>query len=561
MTQRLSIVALLILFLGVTMGLLLAGCDEDEAVCRPEVPAGRIEGYVRSGGLSTSGEIRATRIPEGAQLGSVFQTEPDAAGFYSLDLPAGRYTLTLIVQGWQRTRYDYAAAGLNYGQATPDTLVIAPESSPLNIDFTLGGLVVEVGLSSSLDGETGEVHLHARTLEPSGEWRTYVDQGTGEIEGGHLSVEVPGILPDQYRVEVVLGRRHYLCYCPYDGEHVWYPGARDSTEASWIPVVADSVVALSIDLPTEPARIEGEITGAWLDLGLSGEPELALISPDSMTIMGPRIVNGDGSFGVDVHLSGPVKLRVTQAGVEQWIGGPTFEEATTFQLEAGETISGVELVQCGMRLLVDAPVPDLTSIVIRFYDPVDLTLLTTLSSSQSNMVLGVPNLWPGDYLMYVSAMRPGGVVWRPQWYDRATSSGEAQSIKLTAVGEVASLPLVLERGGVVRGRVLMDPDAPEDYYIIVTPEGDRTPCGYEYAWDWHPEFEVCGLPDGDFKIGACPIDLSSSWELPDPPPAETRWFPGAVEWDDAGVITIVDGCEVEGLELAVQPSVGFAARR
>ena len=71
--------------------------------------------------------------------------------------------------------------------------------------------------------------------------------------------------------------------------------------------------------------------------------------------MGARIVNDDGSFGVDIHLPGPVKLLVTQAGVEQWIGGPTFEEATTFELEAGETISGVELVQCGLRLSVDTP--------------------------------------------------------------------------------------------------------------------------------------------------------------------------------------------------------------
>jgi hypothetical protein len=177
-----------------------------------------------------------------------------------------------------------------------------------------------------------------------------------------------------------LPRCEGLCYCPYDGEHVWYPGVRDSSEASWISVGTDSAVALSIDLPTEPARIEGEITGAWLDLGRTLPPELALISPDSMTIMGPRVVGDDGSFGVNIHLPGPVRLRVTQDGVEQWIGGPTFEEATTFDLEMGETISGVELVQCGMRLSVDAPVRNLGGVAIRFYDPVSLTLVTTYSS-------------------------------------------------------------------------------------------------------------------------------------------------------------------------------------
>ena len=66
MTRRLSIAALLALILGVTTGLLLAGCDKDEATCRPEVPAGRIEGRVRFGGLPVSAEIVATRIPEGS---------------------------------------------------------------------------------------------------------------------------------------------------------------------------------------------------------------------------------------------------------------------------------------------------------------------------------------------------------------------------------------------------------------------------------------------------------------------------------------------------------------
>jgi hypothetical protein len=551
MIRRHSIAALLALILGVTTGLLLAGCDKDEATCRPEVPAGRIEGHVRCGGLPTSAQIVATRIPEGPQLKSVFQTKPDAEGFYALDLPEGRYTLVISVQGWQQTEYDYAAAGLNYGQSSPDTLVISPESSPLVLDFTLGRLVVDVGLSSNLDGESGEVRLHARTLEPSGEWRTYVDRGSAEIKDGHVSMEIPGIIPDQYRVELVLGYRQYDCSCPYDGEHVWYPGVRDSTEASWISVGTDSTVALSVDLPTEPARIEGEITGAWQDLGLLEPPALALFSPDSLTIMGSRGVGYGGSFGVDIYLPGPVKLCVTQAGVEQWIGGPTFEEATTFQLEAGETISGVELVQCGLRLSIDAPVRDLESVDVRFYDPVGLTLLATFSSDyESDMVLGVPNLRPGDYLMHVSPRRPGTVAWRPQWYDRATSPEGAQPITLTAAREVLALPLLLEPGGVVRGTVLMDPDARRDYYIIVTPAGDRTPWGYSYAWDSGPAFAVLGLPDGDFKIGAYPIGANPSWEWPGPAPAATRWYPGGVAWDDAGVITIVDGGDIEGVELA-----------
>ncbi len=543
----------LVLITSAIPALLLSGCNRDDGVCRPEVPAGRIEGRVQCGGLPVSAEIVATRVPDATRLQAVFNTYADDTGQYSLDLPEGPYTLSLIIRGPRYTRYHYKASGLTfYGGAPPDTLVIRPGTSPLLIDFALGGLSVNVDLSRALDGEPGEVRLHARTLDPAGSWLPYIDRGSAEIEGGRLSVRIPGILPDQYRVEVILGYYRYTCSGRQEGEHVWYPGLRASNESPWITISADSLSHLSMSLPVETARIEGRIIGAWLEMGHRERPELALIDADRQTVIRRRLVDADGSFAADLHLSGPVKLRVKQSGIEQWIGGETFEEATVFQLEAGRTVSGVEMVQCGLRCRLVVPGLSPRGITIQFHDPGDLRLLATLSSQHvSGSVVSVPNLWPRDYLIMLSPWRRGEEAWRPQWYDRAAMPQDAQIITLDSPGEVKNLHVTLERGGVLRGTVLMNPDGPA-CYVIVTPADRMEIWGYVYTSHLSPSFEIQGFPDGDFKIGVCPVPAGVSRGSP-APPAETRWHPGAVEWGAADIVTVANGGDVEGLVLVASP--------
>ncbi len=453
MIRRLPM-AWFILSLGAMPAVLLQGCNSDESVCRPEVPAGRIEGVVQCGGLAFAAEVRAARIRDATYLEAVFSADADDTGRYSLDLPEGSYTLRLVMGGSEQIRYSYATSGLIVGQGAPDTLAIEPGGSPLIIDFALGGLSVDVGLSPALNGEIGEVRLHPRTIGSLAHWRTYVDRAGARIDDGRLSVNIPGIFPDEYRVEIILGYRGYAClgWQYHEGEHVWYPGVLSPDDSPWIPIAADSLVSLSMDLPVETARIEGWITGAWLELGYPPSPELALIGPDGETLVGSRLVNRDGSFGVDVHLPGPVRLRVTQGGVEQWIGGGRFEDATAFQLESGRTVSGVELVQCG--LLCRFEVPDLPPerVVVRLFDPVDLSLVATFAQDSGHgHVVGIPNLRPGDYLIEFSPREPGEAAWLPQWYDRAAGPEGARTITLAAPGEVGLLRVILEREGALPG--------------------------------------------------------------------------------------------------------------
>ncbi len=535
-------------------GLFLLSCSSDDQPCGLEVSAGTIEGKVSCGGLDLNGVITAVPIVDGQAVEAILETQPDANGLYSLDLPAGRYVVKLQA-GYSRYVYDYTGSLPGYGQIPADTLLVDETHSHQGVDFELGGLTLQLELSGNLDGEIGEVVLHRYEAQSSGGWTTFVSQGSAVITDGRLNVEIAGILPGDYQVEIVLGRRHYACYCPYDGEHFWMPGTREQSASPWYSVEPDSVVALETSIALEPARLEGRIIGAWLELGLSTEPELSIVSPDSVPIMGRRRVESDGSFGLDIHLPGPVKLLVTQStlnygfgsngSISQWIGGPGFEEATVFDLQLGETISGIELVQSGVRVAVNAPDHRFGESTFEFYDPATLALVASVPiTSTFDGPFGIANLWPGDFYLRVDH-NPSlfdTAAWRPQWFDRTTSIEEAQLVTIINEDDILTLDLTLELGGMIDGTLNLGPDVEDFYYIVITPADEFSSLYFTYVFDGHSGYELRGLADGGYRVGLFPA--GQGWQWPSPPPEGTAWYPGTEDWNSAEVLQILDAGSV-----------------
>jgi len=528
----------------------LTGCDDptDPLSC---VAAGRIQGRVTVGGDPTYAQVRASRVVDGVETENVYVAAPDELGHYVLDLPAGDFIVRLLTRQGYRFLYDHTGSGLGYGQVPPDTVAVDAAVSPIGIDFLLGGLTVDLDVSSALEGEQGEVVLHLKDAVATGVWRTYLNTGSARIVDGRATVELAGVLPGEYKVEIVLGRRQYLCYCPYDGEHIWMPGTRDESASPWYRVAADSVVSLAWGTAEAPARITGRISGAWLDMGLSASPEVALVSPDSTVVMGRRSVSVDGVFAVDVQLPGPVKILVSHMGVQQWIGGPDFASATVFDLQPGQTIAGIELVESA--LLVDARSDKLSAVgpEIHLYDPADGRLLSVAdwAAGPDNLV-GVPNLWPGDFALYItpSPHDLGTTAWRPQWFDRAALMANAVTVTVGSPGEIVRLDVALERGGTISGAFAAPLPDDGSVYVVVTPQNERRTWGTSYAAAGHAAYSVVGLPDGGYKIGV--FHPYAGWDRGDPPPEGTLWYPGTPDWSAAGVIGIQDAGDVTGVALS-----------
>ena len=531
----------LILLCAAAVLLVGPGCDDPVDLCDPLFPAGGVQGRVRSAGLSLEGYVTARNIELDYPNSSEFRVEPDETGFYSLDLPSGRYVFQLIVSGG---RYDYAASGPGFGQVPPDTILVGAGISTPEINFDLGGVTLGFDLPAYLHGQYGQVILHPRDFGELDIWRL-VTEGSAEIVAGRIDVEVAGVLPGEYQIEVVLGCPSSNCYSSGGGERFWMPGTRNPAESPWYTVGPDSVLSLSGAMLGEPARLEGRISGAWLDMGIQQEPVLSIVTEDSLMTLNRIRVDRDGGFAIDIHMPEPVKLLVFQSGVDYWIGGPRFEDATVFNLEPGITITGIEHDQCGVHLVVDETGLPLNGGNVLIYDRTDLSLVADLyRGGNSERHVPIPNLWPGEFLIQISQepWERGASDWKPQWFDRAATIDLAQPVLLVAAGQVARLNLVMELGGRISGRV-MDEDGPIFFYEIgVYPVGEDAPWADKMVW--MDSFNLTGLPDGDYNVGA-------RFGFIDPPTEETLWYPGTVDRQAAQIIEIRDGTVVENLDIII----------
>jgi|GEM_PF-3165348 len=531
-------------------GVHLLGCEDDPALCRPEVPAGRFEGHVNAGRLGLEMSVVATRVESDGAKMAVFRTPTDYFGHYTLDVPAGRYTLEL--QHESTFRYDYSAAGLGYGRTPPDTLDIGPAHPFHEINFALGCLDLAIDGLNALDGEVVEVTLHRRNLAPDQGPSSLSDSGREFLQDGRALIRIPGVLPGDYQVEVTLHPPNPRFDYVWDGESFWLPDTHVQAEAQWVTVGPNELVELPSPLFGEPARLAGRVHGAWLDLNFSTPPILSLISPDSSVIIRRRGLDDAGRFEMDLFMPGPMKLMFRQQGLDQWYGGTDFDSATLLTPVAGQALTDLDLVQCGLSLEFDPSGPNFGEGSLSFYDPVDLRLLgTARAGGWEHPAPVVTNLWPGEFLVYFH--EPYGFYgdpnWIPQWYDGADTPGEAQVITLESPGQILDLTVTLGRGGTLSGSVDWGTVVSDALVVTLTTAGDSTSSRTDFLFDFDTEFTVGGLLDGDYKLGAHPLYIRA---IGGPLyPQSTVWYPGTSDWSEAAVIEIRDGGTVSGLDFGM----------
>ncbi len=524
---------------------LVTGCDDDN-ICNPIVPAGRIEGQVSTGGLPVAGTIaaQAVDLPPGRE--ATFRADLRADGSYGIDVPAGRYIVKAELSS-PNANYDYTAAGPGYGRIPPDTLVVNGQRSWTHIDFPLASLTVRVTLpDAGLDGRTCSVFLHRDGDEDTDTNTRYLWLGRAQFDSTSSTVEMPGVLPGRYRIELDLGSRMCDCIRYCDGEHIWLPGVPGPDQADWYDVPTGETMSLEYGNTTVPGRLTGRIGGAWMELGLSRPPELSLISTDSATVRGRQAVGDDGTFTADLYQPVPVKLLITQQGLARYAGGPDFASATVYDLAPGRTISDIEITTCAITMETSISLTGCCgSPIFEIYDPDDLTLLGSIEDHfffKSSYTL--PNLWPGNFLLKIvpESFDIGSLPWIPQWYEEATEPSGAQLITIAAEGDILSLSMNVLTGGTISGRILDVPDPAAFRKIIATPADSLMIWGSNYTSRPEQDYELLGLPDGDYKIGTLLVFTES----------DPIWYPGTTDWDSATVITLENGGSVEGIDIPLE---------
>ena len=534
---------------GAALLLVVIGCGDD--IVEPGrvlVPGGRIAGLVRTGGIPVEAVAQATRVTVDPDDHAVFLANLATDATFQMDVPAGRYIVGLSLRDVSVT-YEYRAAGL--GAGAPDTLVVDEVRSPVFVSFDLAGLRVHLDVSSELDGADGTVRLHRRGAAPTVYPSVYILCGRAPIANGALDVVIPGVLPGAYKVQVVLTPR--AGRFPTGGEFLWMPGVRDSAHAPWFDVATDETIDVTGRADQQPARIRGQITGAWMELGVFTPPATALFSLDSTVVHSLQGVDPDGKFEMRLAIPGAVRVLVDHMGIQQWIGGRDFADAEVFQLDPGRVVTGVDLVQSALVLDVETSASAVGSLWVRLYDPETRSLVAAWSEQNvTNFRLAMPNLVPGMYLMHMESWSPGRVAWAPQWFDRTNTVAQAAPITIDHAGEVVHVAVVLEIGGTIAGMVRDVEGGMGDYFVYITRADDPARWGYDFARNDRPEFGFEGLPNGDWKVGVWRRYPDPSF--PDAPPIGTVWFPSTTDWEAAQAIPIRDFNDVTGIDIAMPES-------
>jgi hypothetical protein len=264
--------------------------------------------------------------------------------------------------------------------------------------------------------------------------------------------------------------------------------------------------------------------------------------------------DGQGKFTFTLLHEFVVRIQVSIAGYDRWIGGDSFEEAQEFDLRLGEEITDVRYVESG--LLLERPAETLgvhDDLIVEVYDADTQRSIWPGGSSMggSSHLHAIANLSPGNYWLHITPAGSLRCRWLAQWYDRADDSAGATVIRIQDEGETVPIGLNLIQGGSINGTVSWTWSEETAYTRVCLTTASsaehlgRLTLGSFWQEMSEERYEMLGLPDGGYKIGA--------WICSDYPyncePINVSWYPGTADWESAEVVEIRDLGDIEGIDL------------
>lgn len=526
----------------------LAGCDQIGNPTAPAVPGGRIAGRVTAGGPIPTGriEVSVADPPQGTEWR--IRSDLDQEGRFSCDVPPGKYWVRLSLP-WGGGSYYLSPDGHLSSSYAADTLVVDSFHDTSHLDVHMSSLVVnlEFPLEDMAD-DRARVQLYPD--RSSGEDNPlFFSYSSGRVDMAEHSgtVSLVGIPPARYRIMMEIRRDQY------SSETLWMPGVTDSADAPFYEIPVDSQLTCSFTQQTPSAHLAGTIGGGWLDLGGSFLPRMTLVGLDSTSILDVPL-GDDGSFECDLIWPQPVKIRVEQGDITQFVGGPSFADATVYDLDPGQSATGIDLETASILLEPTESLQGALSFLpgeIEIYDPETMSLIAhadPVETFGNNFLL--PNLWPGEFLLHLTtgSNDHGHASWVDQWYEESLDAEHARRVVIGEPGELLHLPWKILLGGTMSGVVTTS--YPDEYLVITV---EKAADGETWASNWlnsgstSRPFTFLGIPDGDYRVRA-------GWTRWDPegPINIESWYPGTAGRDSAAIITIENANTVENLDFPLE---------
>ena len=477
--------------------LFLGSCDNETPTMCPTTGVGVLEGYllVLDQGVSAKIAARALEGPSPGRLTHI--TASDSTGWYRLELPAGLYRLEVDPYG-----------PLSGYSDLYDTIRVLPRV--FRFDIKRGRAEVRIGMPDDEEGKRFYLRI-------AGEDHNSISE-SAMVQEGLLVFDYPMLVPGAYTMRLQGGNltdQYYL------------PGYRNHQDADFLEVGLTEAATYEASFGDSYASISGSISGSWQKTGEIWNPSVEVVTPDSMRI-GYKGVSSDGDFTCGFLLPQTVILSSEYRGVIQWMGGDTFKTARVFDLQPGDRITGVTVVESGIQIRLDGPgdlVYHRPSLTIR-----DESGRNYNPYSNSNNPFSVCNLRAGRYYVQVEGYCEDKI-WARQWYGGVESLEGAIPIDL-AEGELRQIVMELELGGSIEGN-LFRADGSRPYYIefgLFDAGGEPQCTAWWQQWRRFDEgfFRFQGLENGDHYRG-----VKTTGD-------EMWWYPGTREFTEAIPVVIVN---------------------
>ncbi len=483
--------------------LFLSSCQDDDPTNCPIYEIGAIEGRLVSSGLGLSAEIAARSLdgPNSNQV--VRSTVSDSTGWYQLELPTGLYRLEVKALDGHHTSF----------HDSPDTVRVQPKVH--HHDLARGRAEIRITVPEELEDQSTTLRITHENRD------SFYRRGT--VHNGLLLFEFPVLSPGAHDLKITfnsLAQQFYL------------PGTMDINEAQHLDITCDQVATYDVDFNDSYATISGTVTGSWLQ-AWHGSMSMTAFKADSVVTSKVRCEQ-DGSFSCGFFFPQSIRLFSSFDGIGQWEGGDCFSSAQVFDLHGGEHITGVQMVESGIQVLLSGP-GNLTTYnqTIQVRDEFDN--LYTLEFGNSNPTF-ICNLSPGRYFVQARGFCENER-WAAQWFDGTETQVEATPVDL-AQGELRQIEIKLVEGGSISGQVLMpDESVPFQVQCSIFDDKGQHLCTDWNQWQWFYNgiFRFAGLPDGDFYLG---VELSTD---------NIWWYPGTRNWNEATTLVIQDHSPLEAI--------------
>lgn len=480
----------------------LAACVSEMPDPAPLSDVGVIEGVVTEAGVPVPAVLRFGSNTEGPEVTAVVIA--DSSGWYRVELPIGFYRARLSMD-----QYSYASDEL-------DTVSVG--RAVRRKDFPRGRARVTVALPSELEGTEAILRLQHEGF------RADLDS---DVIDSVATFDFRLLPPMAFVMRLTTGN---------EGTDVLLPGTYVAELADTLQVGTGDVSHVA-DMRPVHISVSGSVTGSW---------QLAngRMWVESFTKFGTSRTEvecePDGSFSFHLFAPERTRFRSRSDNSALWFGGTSFGTATAYELQAGDRVSGLALVEGGLRIRTDGIGTAVDrSATLNLYDASGPIGSLSIENRQPYLL---SNLAPGSYRLQVVGSCAGDP-WLSQWHQGAASQAEATQLEVVA-GAFTDVTVTLQTGGALTGTMVeADGDIASNRTIYVHDREGASICGLS-GYRGPGRFMVAGLPDGDYYLRVWVNGTGC-------------WYPGTNDFTLATRLTIADADTVANLVWIVPEPEGW----